>query len=319
VYAYPQPQRTQRAHLENSVICVISVVTMLLPAVQRVIINADDFGLSPGVNRGIVAAFLDGILTSTTMLVNLPSFDDAVALALSHPTLPVGIHLSLLWGRPVSDPAVVPSLVERDGTFPRSLTVLVRRYVLGTLNLEHVRTEFRAQIERFRRTGLTPSHVDSHKHVHCLPGVLSALADVSSEQGIRRARFPYEDGLAPSIGTVDVAPAGSTKSRMKSAVVRFLSRGGRKTLDRRGIRTTDHFVGIQYMDRLDADTMRFILSNLRDGSTELMCHPGYDDGLARRYSGVPPHRDAELAALQNAAVKECLTARGIRRISYNDI
>ena len=73
------------------------------------------------------------------------------------------------------------------------------------------------------------------------------------------------------------------------------------------------------MDRLDANTIRFILSNLRDGTTELMCHPGYDDGLAREYSGAPPHRDAELAALQDAAAKECLAARGVQRISYNDI
>ena len=302
----------------TSVISVISVVK-LRDRMQRVIINADDFGLSPGVNRGIVTAFTDGILTSTTMLVNLGSFDDAVALAHHHPGLPVGIHLSLLWGRPVLDPAAVPSLVERDGTFPRSLTVLARRYFLGTLNLEHVRSEFRAQIERFRRAGLTPTHVDSHKHVHCLAGVLRALADVAAEQGIRRARFPYEDGLAAGTENNHSAASGSAKARWKSRIVRYLSRGGRATLDSHGIQTTDHFIGIEYMDRLDADALRFILSHLRDGVTELMCHPGYDDRLARQYSGVPPHRDAELAALQSAAVRECLVARGIQRISYSDI
>ena len=153
---------------------------------RRLLVNADDFGLSPGVNRGILAAFRDGILTSTTMLVNLPCFDDAVSLAVANPGLPVGIHLSLLWGSPVSDPATVPSLVERNGLFPRSLAVLVRRYFLGGLQLDQVRTEFRAQIERFKRAGLTPTHVDTHKHVHCLPGVLDALADVAKELSIQR-------------------------------------------------------------------------------------------------------------------------------------
>ena len=84
----------------------------------KAIINADDFGLSPGVNRGIVSGFRDGVLTSTTMLVNLPHFEDAVNLARDNPDLPVGIHLSLLWGRPVSEPHRVPTLIERDGCFP---------------------------------------------------------------------------------------------------------------------------------------------------------------------------------------------------------
>jgi hopanoid biosynthesis associated protein HpnK len=282
---------------------------------QRVIINADDFGLSPGVNRGILTAFREGVLTSTTMLVNLPSFDDAVRLARENPDLPVGIHLSLLWGAPVSAPSTVASLVEPDGRFPRSLSVLARRYFLGTLKLDHVRSEFRAQVERFRRAGLNPTHVDSHKHVHCLPGVLEALAHVVHEQGIRCVRLPYEDGLSQRTD----ARSGSLKARVKSAIVGLLSRNGRHTLERLGLRTTDHFVGIEYQDRLDGDTMRFILSHLRDGVTELMCHPGYDDDLAREYSRTPPHRDRELAALRDPAVRECLTARGVQRISYNDI
>jgi hopanoid biosynthesis associated protein HpnK len=286
---------------------------------QRVIINADDFGLSPGVNRGIVAAFRSGVLTSTTMLVNLRSFDDAVARARENPDLPVGIHLSLLWGAPVAAPAAVPSLIERNAQFPRSLTVLARRYFLGQLNLDHVRAEFRAQVERFRRAGLTPTHVDSHKHVHCLPGVLDALCEVAAEQRIRCVRFPREERLIA--GGHDGLPArsGSTKGRLKSQVVAFLSRNGRQTLERRGLRTTDHFVGIEHQDRLDGHMLQFILSHLRDGVTELMCHPGYDDDLAREYSNTPPQRDRELAALQDPAVRVCVTARGIQRISYNDI
>jgi hopanoid biosynthesis associated protein HpnK len=285
----------------------------------HVIINADDFGLSPGVNRGIVAAFRDGVLTSTTMLVNLPSFDDAVRLARENPDLPVGIHLSLLWGRPISDPATIASLVEPDGQFPRSLSVLARRYFLGTLNLEHVRTEFRAQVDRFGGAGLNPTHVDSHKHVHCLPGVLEALAQVVSERGIRAVRFPYEDGLSPRHTAGGPGRSGSLKSRVKSGIVGFLSRDGRRTIEHCGLRTTDHFVGIAYQDRLDGDTMQFILSHLRDGTTEVMCHPGYDDDLAREYSRTPPHRERELEALRDPVVRECFTARGIQRISYNDI
>ena len=288
--------------------------------VKRVIINADDFGLSPGVNRGILTAFREGILSSTTMLVNLSHFDEAVSLAVANPDLPVGIHLSLLWGAPVSAPAAVPSLVERNGLFPRSLTVLARRYFSGRLRGEDVRREFRAQIDRFRRAGLTPTHVDTHKHVHCLPGVLDALTEVAGELGIRRVRLPFEDGIERRNRTeIFPAPRRSLKARLKSRVVGYLCRNGRSTLAQRGLQTTDHFVGIGDMDGLDADTLRFILGNLREGITELMCHPGYDDEFAREYSGAPPHRETELAALKDVTVREYLEARGVELIDYNDL
>jgi hopanoid biosynthesis associated protein HpnK len=282
---------------------------------KRVIINADDFGLSPGVNRGILDAFRHGILTSTTMLVNLAGFDEAVELARQNPDLPVGIHLSLLWGAPVSAPSTVPSLVESNGHFPRSLGVLARRYFLRTLNLDDVRREFLAQIERFRQAGLNPSHVDTHKHVHCLPGVLDTLTHVVDETGIRRLRFPHEDGLQNAGGV----PVGSWKARARARSVSLLLRNGREALARRGLRTTDHFTGIEHQDRLDGEVLRFILSHLKDGVTELMCHPGYDDAPAREYSRTPPHRDQELAALQDPAVRDCLIAQRIQRVSYNDL
>jgi chitin disaccharide deacetylase len=287
---------------------------------RRLIINADDFGLSPGVNRGILAAFRDGVLSSTTMLVNLAHFEDAVSLALANRALPVGIHLSLLWGAPVSKPANVSSLVERDGRFPRSLAVLARRYFLGGLQMDHVRTEFNAQIRRFQQAGLTPTHVDSHKHVHCLPGILRALVDVAEEAGIRRVRVPYEQavGASGTAGELDPPPR-SINATIKSQIVGYLCRNGRTAVQRRGLRSTDHFVGIEYQDNLDEQTVRFILSNLREGTTELMCHPGYDDDVAREYSRTPPHRETELATLQARGVRDFLQARGIELISYNDI
>jgi hopanoid biosynthesis associated protein HpnK len=284
---------------------------------QRLIINADDFGLSPGVNRGILTAFRDGVLSSTTMLVNLPHFEDAVRLALANRALPVGIHLSLLWGSPVSDPAAVSSLVEPDGRFPRSLTVLARRYFLGALDMDHVRAEFRAQVVRFQHAGLTPTHVDTHKHVHCLPGILRALVDVAGEVGIGRIRVPYERSITAA--GEEGRPPRSLKASLKRGLVGYLSRNGRTVIQRRGLRSTDHFVGIEYQDHLDERTLRFIVSNLTDGTTELMCHPGYDDDFAREYSRTPPHRETELAALQADGVRECLQTRGIQLISYNDI
>ncbi len=280
----------------------------------RVIINADDFGLSPGVNRGIVSGFRDGILTSTTMLVNLNHFDDAVSLARDNPDLPLGIHLSLLWGRPLSEPLDVPTLVERDGCFPRSLSTLAARYFVGRLSRKQVCLELRNQVRKFLDAGLTPTHFDTHKHVHCLPGILEAVIEVAGEFGIERLRLPLEDELDFR------PPAGpSWTSSAKRRLIRFLCRGSRARLDQAGIRTADHFVGIAYQACLNSDVLHLILSHLRDGVTEIMCHPGYDDESLREFSSTPPYREAELQGLKDRRVKDLVSSGTIKLTHYGDL
>jgi hopanoid biosynthesis associated protein HpnK len=274
-----------------------------------VIINADDFGLTPGVNRGILSAFREGVLTSTTMLVNLRFFDDAVALARANPDLPIGVHLSLVGGRPVSDPARVPSLVERDGGFPRGVAALGRRYLLGRLSLAEVREEFRAQVRKFLDQGLAPTHLDTHKHVHGLGGIFRAVLDVARELDIRRVRVPCEDGRS-------LRP---WRAAARRSVLRWLCRDAREEAARAGVRTTDHFVGLGQGDRLDGETLQLILRGLRPGVTELMCHPGYDDEHLRHCSRVPPHRERELAGLKDPRVRECARSSGIRLMSYAEL
>lgn len=276
-----------------------------------VIINADDFGLAPGVNRGVLSGFREGVLTSTTMLVNLRFFEDAVALARDNPDLPVGIHLSLLWGRPVSDPARVPSLLEADGSFPRSLGTLVRRYFLGRVRLDEVECEFRAQARKFVDAGLTPTHVDTHKHVHSLPGVLRALITVAEELGIRGVRLPCENGAGVGRPSLKIAAQRS--------FVRLLCRDARAALERAGIKTTDHFMGIDHMQRLDAPALRMILERLPDGVTELMCHPGYVDEHLTEFARVPPYREQELAGLKDPSVRAVVESREIRLMHYGEL
>ncbi len=285
----------------------------------RAIINADDFGLSPGVNRGIVSGFRDGILTSTTMLVNLKHFEDAVNLARDNPDLPVGIHLSLLWGQPVSEPVNVPTLVERDGCFPRSLSTLAARYFLGRLSREQVRLELRNQVRRFLDAGLTPTHLDTHKHVHCLPGILEALIEVAAEFGIERVRLPLEDKLDIGPPSGGRGPRPSWTSSAKRRLIRFLCRGSRARLRQAGIRTADHFVGIGYQACLNSDVLHLILSHLRGGVTEIMCHPGYDDESLREFSSTPPYREVELEGLKHRRVKDLVSAGTVKLTHYGDL
>ena len=284
----------------------------------RAIINADDFGLAPGVNRGIISGFREGILTSTTMLVNLQHFEGAVSLARANPDLPVGIHLSLLWGKPVSNPSQVPTLVERDGCFPRSLSTLASRYFLGRLSSDQVKLELRSQVRRFLDAGLTPTHVDTHKHVHCLPGLLQSVIEVVGEFGIDKVRVPCE-------GKLDIPPSERARVRSswmgsaKRELIRFLCRGARARLNRAGVGTTDHFVGIGYQACLNSDVLHLILSHLRGGVTEIMCHPGYDDESLREFSSTPPYRETELEGLKDRRVKDLVDSGTVKLTHYGEL
>ena len=283
---------------------------------KRLVVNADDFGLSPAVNRGILDAFHNGIVTSTTMLVNLDHFEDALAIKQAHPELPVGVHLSLVWGRPVSDPAKVPSLVDRDGRFPTRLGVLARRYWLGQLSTTDVQTEFESQIRRFQASGLTPTHLDTHMHIHCLPGIFRALLAAATACGIEKVRVSHEESLVPTAGTTRRAAFSASGKRK---LVGLLARKQGQRLAGAGLRSTDYFVGIENMYDLNSDALRFILLSLRDGLTELMCHPGFNDQVASGYSHEPPYRERELECLTDTGIVELAARESIEFTNYAEI
>ncbi len=278
---------------------------------KSVIINADDFGLSPGVNRGILSAFREGILTSTTLLANMSAFDDAVAIARDNPDLPVGIHLSLVWGRPVSDPSGIPTLVDREGRLPRSAGALGMRTMLGRVSVDQMQTEFASQIRKFLDAGLTPTHVDTHKHIHVLPGVARALVSAVREFGIHKVRFPRER----SPGARGRRCSASGKS--KRAVIALLCR--RAEAELAPLKTTDHFVGIADSACLDTDALSFILRNLDDGVTELMCHPGYVDDEMKRYVAHPARREIELNALRDSEIRDYTESGSCRLMHFGDL
>ncbi len=283
---------------------------------KAAIINADDFGLSPGVNRGILDAFRHGILTSTTVMAHLPSFDDAVAIAKENPDLPVGVHLSLLWGRPVSDPARVPTLVDRDGCMLRSTGRLARRYFLGRLRADDVKTEFRSQIEKVLEAGLHPTHLDTHKHTHCLPKIMRALIAVADEFEIRKVRLPGERG--PSL---EGAPGHrrTWKAAVKGAAIRMLAGNAAAELHEAGMQTTDNLVGISEPVCRDADSLSYLLSHLGDGTTEVVCHPGYVDDELKRWAALQASREVELETLKNRRIMDYIETGAVRLTHFGDL
>lgn len=290
---------------------------------KQLIINADDFGLSPGINRGVIKAFREGILSSTTMLVNMPGFEESVTLAQENPDLSVGIHLNLSWGRPTAKPDKVSSLVDGKEHFSNSVLALAVKSFLGKVKSEEIELEFRNQIEKFLATGLKPTHLDTHKHIHCLGNVLCALLKVAEEFNIRKIRYSEEtklDSVNQDISQNSLSP--SLRTICKRNIVKWLCVFYRSRLEKVGFsmpKHPDHFIGIDIMDTLNVETMLSILKNLPNGTTEIMCHPGYLDEQTRQFSKIPPNREIELESLCHPSLKEYIQESNIKLVSYKDL
>src|SRR5580698_8573157 len=171
----------------------------------RLIINADDFGLTPGINRAIVELHRAGVVTSATLMATGPAFDDAVALALANPTLGVGCHLVLIDGMPLCHAESIPTLLGGDGkTFRRSNVDFAQAALRGTIDADDIARETLAQIQRLQRAGIDVTHIDSHKHSHLLPAVASTVFHIANRCGVPSMRNPFEPRWSASLAGAPV-------------------------------------------------------------------------------------------------------------------
>ncbi len=288
-------------------------------AMKDLILNADDFGLTLGVNEGIIRAHREGILTSTTLMANAPAFDDAVRRAREAPSLGVGVHLVLIGGHSIAPPEEVASLVDDKGLLPRSLPSFVARVTAGAIRTEHIETELRAQIEKVRAVGINPTHVDSHKHTHAHPRVMKSVARAAQACGITRIRNPFER-LRDSWNSTGAQRSAAMSQLIGATAARVASRSFDAVCHRYGLRTPDRFLGLARTGSIDASVLRGLIDMLSDGTTEIMLHPGVcDSALAQTRSRLQMHRERELQALVAPEVKEIIAKRGIRLITYRGV
>jgi len=289
------------------------------PAMKALILNADDFGLTLGINEGIVRAHRDGILTSTTLMANAPAFDDAVKRAKENPSLGVGVHLVLIGGRPVAKPEEVASLVDDKGQLPQSLPNFVARVTSKAIRPEHMEKELESQIEKVRSMGIIPTHVDSHKHTHAHPSVMESVARVASALGIRRIRKPFEE-LRDSWNSTRGARSVTMSQLAASAAARVTSRSFATTCERYGLKSPDRFLGLARTGSISAPVLRSLIDTLCDGTTEIMLHPGIcDSDLSQTRSRLQMHRQVELDAAVSSQVKEIIAERAVRLITYREV
>ena len=286
---------------------------------KNLIVNADDFGWTEGVNRGILEAFQNGIVTSTSLLANGAAFAEAVEAARSAPGRGVGVHLNLSNGLPVADRRAVTSLLSNAGEFKGGPESLLLRRARRGLVLAEVEQEWDAQIQKVRNAGIEPTHLDGHKHVHMLPGLF--------EIALRLAKRHNIGAIRVSLEASSLRAALASGSQQNSAVVmkqgvqarglKLLARHAREQAQRAGISTADYFCGIAQTGELTREGVAQFLKILPEGTTELMCHPGYADGaLQKSPTRLQKSRQTELAILTDTGIRNLVASQGIRLIDY---
>jgi predicted glycoside hydrolase/deacetylase ChbG (UPF0249 family) len=270
---------------------------------RRLIVNADDFGFTRGVNAGIVEACGNGVLRATTLMANGPAFDDAVERARQTPTLDVGCHLVLIGGRAVAPPYA---------PLPRSTQELLWRLARG-LSAGAVEQEFSAQIEKILAAGLRPTHLDTHKHTHLAPPVLEAVLRVARRYNIPWIRRPFDVPLPAVQGQATL------RRRAINRALRPLQQRFGRRIAANGCRATDHFAGFQLTGGYQARHLAELIQALPEGLTEFMCHPGYcDDELRASPTRLTTSRETELHALQSDEIRATIDLAGVELTSFAD-
>ncbi len=284
---------------------------------RRLIINADDFGLTSGVNRAIAEASRSGVVTSTTIMANARAFVEAVDLAKGLPGLKTGCHVVLIDGEPVE--TGLPTLTKGTERFRSSLKGFALAAWRRKISTEEVQREAEAQIRKIQSCGIILTHVDSHKHTHMFPHILRPVLRAARACGIHAVRNPFE----PLRSWPRRLVAGTPGLWLRSAGVtafQLFSAEFRKAIQEEDMLTTDGTVGIAVTGKLDQKVLGAILAALPEGTWELVCHPGYADAdLKAAGTRLVQSRQVELEALTSEQTKKTLAARGIELISYADL
>ena len=249
---------------------------------MKVIFNADDFGYSKGVNLGILEAYKNGAVRSTTMMAGMPGFEHAVGLASENPGLKLGVHLTLTTGKSVG--GVYKTITDENGWFLR-LPEIERRANQGEIDLTEVEAEYEAQIQKVLAAGIKPTHFDSHHHTHNLPGIVNVFLKLAKKYGVK-VRI-YDKGLL----------SGAFSD----------------------VRTTGVFSDTFFGENVTADELRRILSTCDADSIEVMCHPAYVDGFLQSSSSYSTQRTRELDLLTSHEVMSFITENGMELCSFGEI
>ena len=278
---------------------------------KKIIVNADDFGRHELINRAVERAFNAGCLKSATLMAGGIAFDDAVKLTKKISSLGVGIHFTLANGNPVLPPKEIPSLVTEEGIFHGDYIKFLKRYLSGKISLSEVRSELAAQLEKILNAGLTLTHFDSHQHLHHIPGIIEITLDLATSAGINSMRVADTklfDGELDSMGKL-LGRLGLGSLAKLSAYLAH----------KKNFATPEHFAGIVAGESVSENFLVKLIENMREGTTEVMLHPGTDNKILRDFCSWEHDFEEELAAVTSPKVLNLLAEKNISAINFSGL
>jgi hopanoid biosynthesis associated protein HpnK len=290
--------------------------------VRQLIVNADDFGLTVGVNRAIAETRAEGIVTSTTLMASGSAFADAVDRARSAPGFSVGCHVVLVDGVPVSEPGAIDTLLAvraaEPGRFHARISNVAARAVLGGFDPDQLVEEITAQVRKIQSAGIIVTHLDTHKHTHIFPEILEAVVRVARICRVPAIRNPFVPVKAMGAGSLRKRP-GLWKRYGQVRVLQSFAGQFQRKMRRAGLRTPDGSVGVVETGAIDDSLLRQSLINLPEGTWELVCHPGYDDAdLRAARTRLLESRESERQLLTSPELRTFLDEQKIRLIGYRE-
>ncbi|HWR43625.1 ChbG/HpnK family deacetylase [Sporomusa sp.] len=280
---------------------------------KKLIVNADDFGLHENINLGIIKGHTNGCITSTTIMAGAPAFAHAAALAADHRKLGIGVHLTLVGGSPAAEPQQISSLVDQDGMLCTKYPVFLKKFCSASIRLGDVHRELTAQVKKVLAAGIHVTHLDSHQHMHIVPGIIDVVIDIAREFSIPAIRIPAEPllffgGFRPSAGRI----IGRSGLSVLASLARLKARRARLTVP-------DHFYGMLAGGSMEERFFLKIIDNLPDGTAEIMVHPGLDDAILNPVFAWDYHWQKELGAVTSPRVADCLKKRKIALVSFGSM
>lgn len=281
--------------------------------VKKIIINADDFGLTSEINKGIIQSFKNGIVTSTSLITNGEGFTEAVQLIKDNSSLDVGIHLTVIEEKSVLSKKEVPTLVDESGNFRKNAYQFFFDYMRNRISLYDVEREFIAQIEKAYNSGIEISHIDSHQHIHMLPGILEITMQLAEDFGIKYIRYPRE-----KMAVMDVFRVRSTFRIVQQMIINIFCLFSRGKIRKYAL---DNFCGFFHGGHLDKKLFLGIIKSLDEGITEIMCHPAeWIDGRTwKKYSHWKYNWQDELNCLIDREILNLIEKERIQLTSYYKI
>jgi len=280
---------------------------------KSLIINADDFGLHETVNLGIIHGFTVGCITSTTIMASGNAFEHAVTLASANPQLGVGVHLTLVGEKPVCHPDQITSLVDQQGCLAPQYPQFLLRYLLGQIHLVDIRRELTAQVQKVVDSGIKITHLDSHQHMHTVPGISTVTMDIAKKFGIKAVRIPAEPyffvGGYQCSAIRMIARAGLT----------CLAQVAREKFRKGGLAMPQHFFGMLAGGNMREEFLLNIIDALPDGISEIMMHPGTNNEELNNQYHWDYHGQEELAAVTSGQLRSRLADKKITLRSFRDL